>query len=54
MRIGFRWENQKEINQWEVLDIGGRIILKWILENVAEDRNQWQAFGDTVMNLRVS
>jgi hypothetical protein len=30
--IQFLWESQKERDQYEDLDIGGRIILKWILE----------------------
>jgi hypothetical protein len=32
MRIEFRWEIQKERGHYEHLDVGGRIILKWILE----------------------
>jgi hypothetical protein len=31
MHIGFWWESQKERNH-EDLHVGGRIILKWILE----------------------
>jgi hypothetical protein len=30
--IGHRWECQKENPHYEDLDIGGRIILRWILE----------------------
>jgi hypothetical protein len=30
--IGFWWENQKERDDYEDLDVGGRIILKRILE----------------------
>jgi hypothetical protein len=26
------WESQKERDHWEDLDVGGRIILRWILE----------------------
>jgi hypothetical protein len=26
------WESQKERDHWEDLDVGGRIILEWILE----------------------
>jgi hypothetical protein len=32
MHIGFCWESQKERDHWEYLDIGGRTVLKWILE----------------------
>jgi hypothetical protein len=32
MHIGYRWESQKIRNQWEDLDVGGRTILKWIVE----------------------
>jgi hypothetical protein len=32
MHIGFWWESQKEWDHEEDLDVGGRIILKWILE----------------------
>jgi hypothetical protein len=32
MHIGFRWESQKGSDHKEDLDVGGRIILKWILE----------------------
>jgi hypothetical protein len=32
MYIGFWWERQKERDHWEDLDVGKRIILKWILE----------------------
>jgi hypothetical protein len=34
MRIVFWWESQKERGHWEDLDIGERIILKWILERM--------------------
>jgi hypothetical protein len=46
----------------EDLDIGGRIILRWILErgwggmdliDLAENRDRWRALVSTVMNLRV-
>jgi hypothetical protein len=32
MHIGYWWESQKERNHYENQDIGGWIILKWILE----------------------
>jgi hypothetical protein len=32
MHIGFWWENLKERNHYEELDVGGRTILKRILE----------------------
>jgi hypothetical protein len=28
--MGFCWESQKERGQYEDLDVGGRIILKWM------------------------
>jgi hypothetical protein len=33
----------------EDLSVDGRIILKWI--NLAEDRGQWRALVNTLMNL---
>jgi hypothetical protein len=32
MHVGFWWENQKERDHWEDLDLHGKIKLKWILE----------------------
>jgi hypothetical protein len=32
MHIGFWWENQKKRDHYEDLYVGGRIILRWILE----------------------
>jgi hypothetical protein len=32
MNIGIWWESQKETDHYEDLDVGGRIILKGILE----------------------
>jgi hypothetical protein len=32
MHIGVWWESQKERDHWEDVNVGGRIILKWILE----------------------
>jgi hypothetical protein len=34
MRIGFRWESQKERDCWEDLIIAGRIIVQQILEKL--------------------
>jgi hypothetical protein len=36
IHVGFWWENQKEGDHLEDLELGGRIILKWIL-----DRMEW-------------
>jgi uncharacterized protein YjcR len=56
------WESQKVRDHWEDLNVGGWTILKWILEigwdgmdwiDVAQDRDQWRALVNTVMNLRV-
>jgi hypothetical protein len=32
MHVGFWWESQKERDNYKDLDVGGRIILKWILD----------------------
>jgi hypothetical protein len=32
MRIGFWWESRMEIDHREYLEVGGRIVLRWILE----------------------
>jgi hypothetical protein len=32
MHIGFWWESQMERDHQEDRDVGGRMILKWILE----------------------
>jgi hypothetical protein len=32
MHTGFWCESQKELDQWEEVDVDGRIVLKWILE----------------------
>jgi hypothetical protein len=42
MRIKFWWESQKGRDHYEVLDVGGRIILKCILERW--DEVVWTGF----------
>jgi hypothetical protein len=32
MRVGFLWKNQKERDNFEVLGVYGRIMLKWIVK----------------------
>jgi hypothetical protein len=34
MHVGYWWESQKERDEYEDLDIGRWIILKWILERM--------------------
>jgi hypothetical protein len=56
-------EGPKERDHWEDLGVGGRITLSWTLREIrvdgtnwiqlAQDRVQWRAFVNTVMNLRV-
>jgi uncharacterized protein YjcR len=63
MRIGHWWESQKVRDHREDLDVGGWTILKWILREIgwdgtdwidlAQDRDQWRALMNTLMNLRV-
>jgi hypothetical protein len=51
MHIGYWWESQKERDNWEDQDVGGRTILKLNLEgwdgmdwiNLAQDRDQRRA-----------
>jgi hypothetical protein len=60
MPIGFWWGSQKERDHYDDLDVGGRIILKWNLGwggmdwiDLAQNRDQWKDFVNTVMNPRV-
>jgi hypothetical protein len=62
MHIGYWWEIQKERDHWEEQDVGVWTILKLILErgwdggdwiDLAQDRYQWRALVNAVMNLRV-
>jgi hypothetical protein len=60
---GFHGETLREINQLAVLGLGGRIILKWIFQEVglgeidwidlAQERDKWRAVLNTVMNIGV-
>jgi hypothetical protein len=60
--VGFWSESQKERDQWEDKGIGGWTIkmdlrelgwncMDWV--DVAQDRDQWRALVNTVLNLRV-
>jgi hypothetical protein len=63
MYIGNWCESQKERERWEDQDVGGWKILKIILRevrcngmdwiDVVQDRDQWRALVNTVLNLRV-
>jgi hypothetical protein len=65
MHIGYWWESQKERDHWEDQDVGGWTILHimdlgeigwdgrdWI--ELAQDRDQWRALVNTVMNSRIT
>jgi hypothetical protein len=62
MHVGFRWENQKERLlgrprcRWENNKMNLREVrcggMDWI--DLAQDRDQWRALVNTVMNFRVS
>jgi hypothetical protein len=49
--------NQKEIDQWVEQDIGGNVIMKWILKTydgvLWTGNAQWRAFVKTDMNLKI-
>jgi hypothetical protein len=62
MHIGYWWEGQKERDHWEDQDVGVWTIkmdlrevgwdgVDWI--DLAQDRDQWRALVNTVMNLWV-
>jgi hypothetical protein len=63
MHVGYWWKSQKERDHWEDQVVGGWAMLKWILREIgwdgmdwidlAQDRDQWRALVNTVMNLRV-
>jgi hypothetical protein len=46
MHIGYWWECQKKRDHWEDQDVGG-----WI--DLTQNRDQWRALVNMVMNLRV-
>jgi hypothetical protein len=43
--IGYWWESEKERDHWEDQDVSGL--------DLAQDRDQWRALVNTVMDLRV-
>jgi hypothetical protein len=52
----------EEKENWEDQDVGGWIILRWILEigwggvdwiGLSQDRDKWRTLVNAVMNLRV-
>jgi hypothetical protein len=61
MHIVYLWEREKERYHEEEQDVGESILLKWILErsdgvdwiDLSQDKDQWRALGNMVMNLRV-
>jgi hypothetical protein len=58
INVGYWWEIQKGRDRWEDSDVGGWTILKWMLDgmgwiDLAQDRDQWRALANTLMNFRV-
>jgi hypothetical protein len=58
---GFWLGGLKARDQWEDLGVGGRITFRWTLGRyganwiqLAQDKVQWRACVNTIMNLRVS
>jgi hypothetical protein len=60
--IGYWWESQKERVHWEEQDVRRWTILKCLREigwdgmdwiDLAQDRDQWRALVNTVINLLV-
>jgi hypothetical protein len=59
MHIGYWWERQKGRDHWEDQDVGGMDLretgwdgMDWI--DVAQDRDQWRALANMVMNFQVA
>jgi hypothetical protein len=50
MHIGYLWESQKERAHWEDQEIGWDGV-DWI--DIPQDRDQWRALVNTVLNVRV-
>jgi hypothetical protein len=49
--IGYWWESQMERVHWGDQGVGGWDGMDWI--GLAQDRDQWRALVNTVINLRV-
>jgi hypothetical protein len=50
IHIGFWWKRKKERDYWEHLEIGGRIILKLIVDR--KDEVAWTGF--ILLRIRIS
>ena len=52
---GFWWGNLRERDHWGDPDVDGKLILRWILQEVGGGFGDWMelALVSTVMNLRV-